>query len=140
IKVECMEKPKITLLVGSLAGGGAEGVCVSIANGLASRGWDITIVVLNLKDAVNQARISSSVRLVNLEVSNVRYSFWKLFKYIVSGDCRTILVFDHLLAVVLILLRLASGRKLNIIARNINTMSQEVGGYTSFWYKHIVAR
>lgn len=32
---------KITFIIPSLAGGGAEGVCVNVANGLADNGWQV---------------------------------------------------------------------------------------------------
>lgn len=31
--------------------GGAEGVCINLANALSKRGWNIEIVILNLKNA-----------------------------------------------------------------------------------------
>ena len=46
-----MKDNKITLFVSSLAGGGAEGVCVNVANGLAKNGWDVDLIVLHLKNA-----------------------------------------------------------------------------------------
>ena len=52
-----MKENKVTLFVSSLAGGGAEGVCVTIASGLAEAGWDVTLVILTLKDAAYQTRI-----------------------------------------------------------------------------------
>ena len=47
-----MKDNKITLFVSSLAGGGAEGVCVNVANGLAKNGWDVDLIVLHLKNAI----------------------------------------------------------------------------------------
>ena len=41
---------KISLLSSSLAGGGSENVCVNIANNLAQKGWQIDLLVLNLKN------------------------------------------------------------------------------------------
>jgi hypothetical protein len=41
----------ITLLISSLSGGGAEAVCVSLANGFAEHGWDVDWVLLNKKAA-----------------------------------------------------------------------------------------
>ena len=43
-------KKKITLLVSSLRGGGAERVCVNVANILISKGWEVNLVVLNLNN------------------------------------------------------------------------------------------
>lgn len=133
-----MQNKKITLLIGTLAGGGAEGVAVSIANGLSNIGWEVSLVVLNLNNAVNKERLNENVNLVNLNVSNVRYSFFALYKYIKSNQIKTFLVFDHLLSVMLVLIKFLVSNKYFIIARNINTLSKEINSYKSFWYKHFV--
>ena len=39
---------KITFLISTLSGGGAEGVCVGIANSFSENGWKVDLVVLNL--------------------------------------------------------------------------------------------
>ena len=41
---------KIVLVSSSLAGGGAEGVCVSIANSFVGNGWEVDLLILNLKN------------------------------------------------------------------------------------------
>ena len=41
---------RVTLLISSLAGGGAEGVCVSVANGLVDQGWQVLLVMLHTED------------------------------------------------------------------------------------------
>ena len=43
---------KITLMISSLSGGGAEGVCVNIANSFAKRGWQVDLVILNLNGLI----------------------------------------------------------------------------------------
>ena len=50
-------KKKITFLISTLSGGGAEGVCVGIANTFAEKGWLVDLVVLNLKNAMNSYKI-----------------------------------------------------------------------------------
>ncbi|EMD78539.1 glycosyl transferase group 1 [Vibrio diabolicus E0666] len=129
---------EITLLVGSLAGGGAEGVCVSVANGLSKIGYSVTVVVLNLDNAVNRERLNHRVRLVSLNVSNVRYSFVKLFSFVKNNDLNTVLVFDHLLASVILLVKYLSLREFLIVARNINTLSQELSSYDNVIYSKLV--
>ena len=57
-------KKKIVLLSSSLAGGGAEGVCVNIANGLSNRGWSVDLLVLNLKNEVYLNRLSKDVNFI----------------------------------------------------------------------------
>lgn len=116
-----MKNKKITFLIGSLAGGGAEGVCINIANALVQDDWQVDLVVLNLKNAAYKERVSNKVNLVNLNVSNVRYSFLTIKKYIKENKVEKMLVFNYELAVMLVLIRKLSFIKFKIIARNINT-------------------
>ena len=67
---------KIVFVISTLGGGGAEGVCTTVASGLADLGLDIELLVLNLRRAVYQDRLSSNVKLTSLNVSNARYSFF----------------------------------------------------------------
>ncbi len=116
-------KKKIVLLNSSLAGGGAEGVCVSIANSFAKNGWLVDLILLNLNDEVYLNRLSSKVNLVLLNVNHARYSFLPLLKYLNKNKPKTLLVFNYELSVILVILRFIFRIKTNIISRNINTLS-----------------
>lgn len=117
-------------MISSLSGGGAEGVCVTIANGLAERGWEIDLVVLHLEDAVHLARLSEKVNLINLNVSQARYVFKPLQKYLRTARPNIILAFNYELTMVTVLLRLLLSLKFTLIARNINTISRNVESNT----------
>ena len=58
-----IDKDKIVLLINSLAGGGAEGVCVSIANSFADKGYQVDLVILNLNNEAYLDRLSKNVNL-----------------------------------------------------------------------------
>lgn len=137
-KTNIKKNKKVTFLISSLAGGGAEGVCVNIANGLAERGWKIDLVVLNLKNATYLDRISDKVNLISLNVNHTRYSGLSLLKYIRKEQPKTILVFDYVLAVMIIILRTIFRFKSKIIARNINTFSQNRKENHGVWQKYVV--
>ena len=79
-------KKKITFIISSLTGGGAEGICVSIANSFANNGWNVDLLVLNLNNEVYLDRISSNVNLVVLSVNHTRYSFIPLSKYLFKNN------------------------------------------------------
>lgn len=132
------EKKQATFLISSLAGGGAEGVCVNIANGLAEQGWDITLVVLHLNNAAYKDRVSSKVKLVVLGVNHARHAGLPLLKYIRQQKPKTVLVFNYELAVMLVMLRSVFRFKTSIIARNINTLSQKRNQAQGFWRKYVV--
>ena len=129
---------RTTFLISSLAGGGAEGVCVNVANGLAEQGWEIDLLVLHLNNAAYHERVSDKVNLVVLDVDHARYSGLALLKYILKQKPKTVVVFNYELAVILVILRSVFRFKTRIIARNINTMSQKRNQAQGFWRKYVV--
>lgn len=134
------EKKKITFLISSLSGGGAEGVCVEIANSFSAKGWNVDLVILNLGDGFYYNRISSGVNLILLNVDRAIYSPLSLIKYIYRNNVKTILVFNYELATILVILRSLFRLKLKIISRNINTFSMKMIHYKNqnFWTKYVV--
>ena len=134
------DKKKIVLLSSSLAGGGTEGVCVSIANSIADMGWQVDLVVLNLNDEVYLDRISKNVNLVVLSVSHARFSSIPLLKYIYKNKPKIILVFNYELSVMLVILRLILRLRIKIISRNMSTLSIRIKQFKqkNFWAKYVV--
>lgn len=131
-------KKKVTFIISSLAGGGAEGVCVNIANGLTEEGWEVNLVVLHLNNASYQDKISSKVNLVVLGVNHARYASLALLKYIYKYSPSIVLVFNYELAVMLVILRSLFRFKAKIFTRNINTLSQNQFQAEGFWLKYVV--
>ena len=41
---------KITFLISTLSGGGAEGVCVGIANTFVENGWQVNLISVEFKE------------------------------------------------------------------------------------------
>ena len=62
--ISSLSNKKITILISSLSGGGAEGVSVNVANSFARDGWTVDLVVLHLKNASYLDRVSEKVNLV----------------------------------------------------------------------------
>ncbi|MDA7604992.1 glycosyltransferase [Candidatus Pelagibacter sp.] len=112
------------MLISSLSGGGAERVCVNLANSLVEMGWHIDLVVLNLNKAEYRNFVSDKVNLIVLGAKRARYSFLYLIKYINQKKPNKILVFNYELAVILIIMRILFRFRTKIIARNINTFSE----------------
>ncbi len=135
-----LNNKRISLIISSLTGGGAEGICVSIANSFAKNGWYVDLVVLNLNDEAYLDRISNNVNLVVLNVNHTRNSFISLLKYLYKNDVKTVLVFNHELAVTLVILRLLLRLKIKIISRNISVLSIKIKQYKieNFWTRNIV--
>ena len=90
-----MANKEITFLINSLGGGGAQNLCVNIANGLASRGWRVSLIVLNTRKSVFHERINKKVNFKILGTSNTRYSFSVLYNYIKSEKPSKLVVFNY---------------------------------------------
>ncbi|HHR6146878.1 TPA: glycosyltransferase [Providencia alcalifaciens] len=129
---------KITFLISSLAGGGAEGVCVNIANGLADSGWSVDLVILHTHNATYLERVNPSVNLIVLNVNHARSASIPLLKYILRRKPEKILIFNYELAVLTVMLRSFFRFKVKIIARNINTFSKNKTQPSSLWHRYII--
>ena len=116
-------KKKIVFLSSSFVGGGAEAVCINIANNLAANEWEVDLIVLNLKKEVYLNRISDKVNIVVLNTNKARSSFFPLIKYILKNKPKIILVFNYELTVILTILKFVFRLNLKIITRNINILS-----------------
>jgi glycosyltransferase involved in cell wall biosynthesis len=131
----------ITFLISTLSGGGAEGVCVGIANKFAESGWNVDLVVLNLKNEAYLDRLSDKVNLVVLNTNHARFSSIPILKYIYKNKVKTILVFNYELSVVLVVLRLILKLKIKIVSRSISTFSAKMMQFykLSTWDRFVVA-
>lgn len=124
-------------LINSLGGGGAEGVCITLANELSKRGYRINLIVLHLNEAIRCQDLRKDIQIINLHKRHVRESIFALYKYIKLYKPKKILTFNHQLAVLLILMRYFLNYDLKIISRNINTLSAKRKD-NSVWHKYIV--
>lgn len=135
---------KIALIIGGLRGGGAEKVCVTLANGLADRGYTIDLVVLSLNGAIRDKELSSKVNLVNLGVGHARYSALAFWRYLRSARPQTVLSFNRQISVVLGLVRKFAGLKFRLVSRNIIFLSIAESSKKGLWHgfisKHLIRR
>jgi glycosyltransferase involved in cell wall biosynthesis len=126
------------LFINSLRGGGAEGVCITIANCLIDRGFHVILIVLNLDNAVRKMELNSKIELVVLNKKHARAAFFSLFSFIKNTRPRTILTFNYQLAILLVVIRFILRQRFYIISRSINTLSEIEKYEVSFWYKRLV--
>jgi len=121
-----IKKESIIFCVSSLSGGGAEGVCINIANELANRGWNISIVVLNLLNADYIKNVNTNVEIISLNKKSTKSSFFAIRKIIKQKNVKIAVAFDYMMTVVLSLAKVSIIRnKLYLIVRNINTFSKK---------------
>lgn len=131
---------KITFIISTLAGGGAERVCVSIANSFIQNGWKVDLVVLNLKNESFLKSLSKNINLIVLNVNHVRNSIIPMLKYIYKNKPKVMFVFNYELSIMLMILRYILRFKIKIISRNINTFSIKLKQFKTqgFWNRYIV--
>ena len=111
---------------------------MTLANGMAEDGWDVTLVVLNLENAVYQYRLDPKLKLVNLHKGHARTALFALWNYLLNARPERILAFNHQLVILLILIRIFSFLRFSIISRNINTLSLLRENESSLWHKYAV--
>ena len=135
-----MKNKKITFLISSLAGGGAEGVCVNVANGLAQNGWNVELVILHMNNAVYHTILEDKVKLIVLDINNARYALFALIKFFYTNKIEKIVVFNYELTVMTIIARFFCINKFEIVARNINTISKNQNTNNDFSYKSMIRK
>ena len=128
----------VVFFINSLRGGGAEKICITLANEFYNKGINVKIVVLNLNNAINKSELNSKVELINLNVSNTKYSFHKIFKFLKKEKPSKVMAFNPYLAILLIFYKLIFKRDLKVIVRNITSLNKLRNEMKSFWHKHIM--
>ncbi len=129
-----MSQQKLSLFIGSLRGGGAEKVCVTLANYLVTHGFNVSLIVLNLHNAVYHKSLNKQVELLDLNLHHTRQSIFKIFQILISKKIQNILVFNHEIALVMVFFRFFIFKKVRIISRNINTLSEKIKHEKSIWH------
>ncbi|KAF7769383.1 hypothetical protein PUND_a0498 [Pseudoalteromonas undina] len=125
--MKAKENPKkITFIINSLSGGGAEGVCVNIANGLSELGWDVTLVVLNMNSSVYHKRINKRVNFITLGVDHARYALFPIYKFIKNTQTTKLVAFSYDITILLVLIRMFSPLNYFIFTRNMNSLTQKL--------------
>ena len=130
----------MALIISGLRGGGAERICVTLANALAERGHQVEVVVLNMDDAVRQKELRDDVNIVDLRVKHARQSMLPLVRY-VKRSCPThILSFNRQISVVLVLIRKINRFGFRLVSRNVTYLSAAERAKTGFWHAVVVRR
>lgn len=138
---------KITLLISTLGGGGAERVCVILANGLAQLGWQVDLVILKHAGYDRSSKLSEKVRLVCLNVDRARYAPKALLRYLNDYEPAIVLSFNNEVVIAEFLVSLIRKRTYKLIHRNVTTLSSVVyhsgGGFLNkfrYWFLRKVLR
>lgn len=74
----------VAIFLPNLGGGGAERVCVNLANELFRRGYEVDMVLLS-DEGVFRSLLNPSIRVVNLGASRIRWALVPLVQYLRSA-------------------------------------------------------
>lgn len=112
----------IHIFIAHMGVGGAERVCVNLANEFAKNN-KVHIIVLNLENDVNTQLLDERVEVHELGVSRLRYAAIPMLKYIRKNRPKFIFVFGNEMAVVLNKLNKLKLTKVPIVVRVLNNVN-----------------
>lgn len=116
---------KIYFIISSLGGGGAERVCVTLANELKKRGFNISILIFNKNSNRNQYMkyVDKKIEICSLDASSTLNGYFKLLKFMYIHRPAKILAFNESISAICIMMKKILGLDTKIILRNVNTLS-----------------
>ncbi len=114
---------KIHIFIAHMGIGGAERVCVNLANEFAELENEVHIVVLNLENDVNTHLLDKRVQVHSLNVSRIRYSPIAMLRYIKKYQPPFLFVFGNEMAVILNKLRKLHLFHTPLIVRVLNNVN-----------------
>lgn len=113
----------IHIFIAHMGIGGAERVCVNLANEFVEKGNEVHIVVLNLENDVNTHLLDKKVQVHSLGVSRLRYSPIAMLRYVKKYRPPFLFVFGNEMAVILNKLRKVHLINTPLIVRVLNNVN-----------------
>jgi len=113
----------IHIFIAHMSIGGAERVCVNLANEFAEMGNEVHIVVLNLENDVNTHLLDSRVQVHPLGVSRLRYAAPAMLRYVKKYKPPFLFVFGNEMAVILNKMRKIRLLNTPLIVRVLNNVN-----------------
>ena len=120
---ECYSET-ISIFLPSLNGGGAERVVVTLANGIAKRGFRVDLVLANANGTYLQD-VSPAVRIVDLKAGRVIKALLPLASYLKREKPRAMLSAMNHANVVAIAAKTLAGVSIHLVVSEHNTISVE---------------
>ncbi len=112
----------IHIFIAHMGIGGAERVCVNLANEFIEQGNDVHLVVLNLNQDVNTHLLSKKVQVHSLSVSRLRYSPLAMLRYLNTWKPKFLFVFGNEMAVILNKMKKIHLTNVPIVVRVLNNV------------------
>jgi glycosyltransferase involved in cell wall biosynthesis len=126
---------KICFVLPKLSGGGAERVLINLANYFSSKKMLIDLVVID-KTGVYANNIIGRVNLINLNKNRALSALFPLIKYLKQNKPDAVLTTMPHISLVVIVARILSGIKTNLVIRQPNYLSLNSG--QKWWKNHYI--
>lgn len=114
---------KVYMFIAHMGVGGAERVCVSLANEFHRLGNEVHIVVLDLKNDVNTQLLDEGISVHPLGVSRLRYAFFPMLSFVRKEKPESMLVFGNEMGILLNTMRRLHLIQLRIVLRVLNNVN-----------------
>ena len=114
---------QIHIFIAHMGIGGAERVCVNLANEWARRGYEVNICVLNLDNDINTGLLDKSVKVHELGVSRLRYAPLPMLRYIKKNKPEFMFVFGNEMAVIINKLKQLKLTGVKVVVRVLNNVN-----------------
>lgn len=114
---------KIYMFIALMGVGGAERVCVSLANEFAKMGHEVHIVVLNLSNDVNTHLLDKRCQVHELGVSRLRYAALPMVRFIKKHKPEAMLVFGNEMGIITGHLRKLHLVRTKVVLRVLNNVN-----------------
>lgn len=116
-------KKCVYFIINSLGGGGAERVCVTLANELNKSGIKVKILIFNRKNNIYEKYVNKDIEIINLGASSTLKGYFLLLKFLIYIKPSNVLAFTDSIASICVLYKKLFHGKIKIVARNINNLS-----------------
>lgn len=120
---------RLYIFITDLGAGGAERVCVNLANELTNLSHEVHIVTLNLEKDVYSHILDKRIKVHSLEASRIRYGILPMVRLLRKEKAEMVLVFGNDMGSVLTKIRALGLLKCKIVVRVLNnieiTVSEE---------------
>jgi len=123
---------KNLIFISNLSQGGSQRICSTLLK------YGISNDVLLLSDKGRAFSLPEHINVHSLKAPSTIKSLLPLFKFIKNRKPDSILVFNHQLALCLLIIRFIFRCNYRIIARNISTLSRKFEEETSVYRRHLV--
>lgn len=118
-----LQKKLISVFLPDLSGGGAERVAVNLANGFVQRGYAVDVVLLSAAGEF-LSDLRSDVRVVDLQVSRMRWMLLPLVRYLRTAQPAAVLACMWPLTVTVLLARMLSSVPTRVLVAEHATWSR----------------